>query len=246
MSSSANKNDHVSEVVDISRSGDINSHTPSDLSNESKKVPERAGIDKIYSAIRGFVRALRDLNPGKKDGIALWATLLDKPTEDTRIKAVTVFQTWFYQNVDAIKDRDMSKFTMNAIKYPKTKKVKFSMFTVLKNSDDPESVWAHLTYILSLINPDEDVLKMVDELKNSSNDAESNFFQEIVGGLVTNMEASQEQDPNKLLANLTSGGAMVDVISKIQHGVESGSMNPSKLFQQLSKVFGQVAESADK
>jgi hypothetical protein len=209
---------------------------------------------KVFGAIVAFVEDLWEGFGGstKVTPLSLYHRLIQKMSFDNAVGIEKIIQGFakFFENyrVVVVSDKlsDLPRDTK--IHYGDNAKIYLDIQKYIYQADASTKnvIHQHLLTIAALIESDkarlDELEKRLKAAKLNENVAENKFVNNIMEKTKTAMEAIDPNETNPMSAVMTlfKSGLVQDMISGIQEGVETGNMNPEKLFGSLSTVVGQV------
>jgi len=209
-----------------------------DKTNDKTNEEDEDNLKKTYKYIVNFVNNLYDeFGEEKEKSIALYNRLLAKSNQnnlDIVKKHVYVFTKFFDNNTEAIKNMDFKMLKVDKILY--SNNVFIDIKKILQNSDLQlsEIIWLHLYTILNSINSSEEILNVLNKLKEKYKEVDKEEV--FIENLMEKIQKSVNPDvknPMSAVAGLMSSGILTDVMTELQ----SGKLDLSKMLGSVTNMM---------
>lgn len=196
---------------------------------------------KAFEAITSFVKELWETLgvKGVVTPLALYNRLLEHITTGDKKavgKCVTGFRQFLSTYHDKLLSDDVTAVPKNAkIVYGTSQAVYLEIGEYLRSADNDTRtvIRQHLLIISALLEPDKvkmkELEKKLTELNVDTSTPEGQFIGNLMGKAKNAMETVDAQNPATAIAGLLQSGLITDLVSGLQDGVSSGSMDVRRL-----------------
>ena len=181
-----------------------------------------------FKSISEFVKALTDNFGAKNHSLKLYEHLINKTTlvhEKAISKHIELFRDFCISNRDAITHKDISKMTVLKVEYSSRVYIDFSTIFNDADNDSKSVIWKYLLTISALVDPAGQAKKILQQNKDSSNEA--NFLNNIIEKVEANV--NKNSNPLEAVGSLMSSGVFNELITGMNSGVQSGELDIGKL-----------------
>lgn len=172
-------------------------------------------MNKKFDIICNFVKELSDIY-SKNKSLALYNRLLSKTLPmytDAVKKHLNIFKEYVFKNKEFILNKDEEKLE-NLITYNERIYINIGHLIKISDNDTKNSIWKHLSLILSMF--DEDAKEIV-----MNENKENNFIKDMVNILEKNVDVNDKkvlENPMNTIGELMNKGVFNDLMKKVQTG----------------------------
>jgi len=204
--------------------------------------------DTELSAFKAIVAFVIDIGENfKQKSLSLYKRLL----ENTRItnvvhikKHIDAFRQFCISNRDSLLHRNMNKLNPKNIVF-KPDKIFINLEHIFKQSDPEQTklIWGHLLNISGYVDPAgkvKDILKK--DMENKQNQGQSGNEEKFLSDLINKVESkvSSDTNPMEAVSSILNSGIFTDLISNMNNGVSSGSLDIQKLMGTVQNMMSQM------
>lgn len=198
-----------------------------------------------FKAICDFVNNLascfeKDLKP-----LRLYKVLINKtPISNEKVidKHVSIFTVFCVNNREQIHDMKTS-LNVPKISYSNNVYIEMDKIFMLAEPDILKNTWKHLLTLSALMDSESNAKEVLREMKdNKPEDApqSDDFIKNMISKIETVVKP--ETTPQEAISELMKSGAITDMMTSMQSGLSSGSLDFGKL---MGSVQGLVATMGD-
>lgn len=201
-------------------------------------------MDSLLKSFQCIVKFVEDLSTefgNKQHSLVLYNRLIGKTKithQDSIKRHVQAFSDFVFKNEEAILKKDTSKMKEPIILYSKKVNIKMDEIFKMADNETAQVIWKHLLVIMNNINPNTEAMEILKKsLEEKSNEGEflSNLVQKIEKSVDPNTN-----DPMTAIMGLMSNGVFTDLISSMNSGMQSGSLDIGKLFNTVQGMMGSL------
>lgn len=200
-----------------------------------------------FQAISKFVDDLNTEFGKKNKSLALYHRLISRTTithEESINKHIDIFKAFITINKQAIQDRKYQEFNPKTLSYiPDTVYIDMEYIFTHTDAETHNAIWKHLLTISGLIDPTSEAREILKKLKEQSpTGAGSNEFN-MISNLFEKMQTQlgpNDKDPATAITKLMQSGVFTELLTSMQSGMQSGSINPASM---LSAVQGMASQN---
>lgn len=214
----------------------------------------------IFKAIVEFVQDLHTEYGVRHKSIALYHRLLERTgvnDVDPITKHIDCFRRFLVANQDALATADHRLLEEPQIVYTPNK-VFIDLRALFTEADQAttNTMWKHLLVIWSLIDPTSDAKKHLSSLTDQEaassaaagpassfindfcNDGsnESKFLADIVSKVENSIGNIDTANPLQTVTTLFQNGIFTDLLSGLQSGIQTGSLDPGRMIQSITGI----------
>lgn len=225
--------------------------------SESKVIDEDASL-LTFEAISEFVNELSGVFCTAKSPLSLYKRILEHINKnnsgDSIQKCISGFAGFFANYEDSISTLEKFKTIPRdtVIRYGDSKNVYLEIQKYIyksKTDDERNIIRSHLLTIAATIDPSEkslanlnSVSPLLNKFNLDASSKEGQFVANVIQKAQKTMSNNKSDDPTTAIMGLLSSGLVGDMISGLQAGVETGSMDVSKLFSSMQSALTGVMD----
>ena len=178
-----------------------------------------------FKAISDFVTELGQLFSKKQKSLKCYVRLISKTTlcnEKPINKHIKAFKKFCANNRDAVMIKNSKQLVDNKISYSDNVYIDMTEIFKLADQETTEVIWKHILYINSLVDPSEEIKKILDETlsKGKTGTKEVNFIKSL-----TEKMSKIKMDDNADISALTNSGILPDMMASVTSGLSDGSLD---------------------
>src|SRR5579862_466517 len=225
---------------------------------EENKILDENASSLTFEAISEFVNDLCAVFCIPKSPLSLYKRILEhinkNSSGDSIQKCITGFASFFANYEDYIgtieKFKTIPRDTI--IRYGDSKNVYLEIQKYIyksKTDDEKEIIRSHLLTIAATIDPSEksfanlnSASPLLNKFNLDSSSKEGQFVANVIQKAQKTMSNNKSDDPTTAIMGLLSSGLVGEMISGLQEGVETGSMDVTKLFGSMQSALSGVMD----
>lgn len=209
----------------------------------------------IFKAITSFVHDMNEIYGEKNKPLLLYAHLIEKTGiihEEPIRKHIQIFRSFVTENEDAIMQKDEEKMTSPMLQY--SEKVHIDMKDIMTMSkEDPmdrENIWKHLLTLSALLNPSSQAKEILRQEKDAaaataaSASSEDDFLSGLIDKVGKHIDPTSS-NPMDSMNTLMSSGVFGELMTSMDKGIETGTLDMQKMVGSLQKMIGSLSTIVD-
>jgi len=192
-----------------------------------------------FKAINTFVNDLSEVFGGEFHSLKLYQRLLHKTgiTHEVAIsKHIQTFKNYCVSNRESIISNDISSLNDDTIEYSPRVFIDIKKILLSADVETKKTIWKHLLTISALVDP---AGRAKEILKKSSSSNESNFLENIINKVETNVNPNAS-NPLEVVNSLMTSGVFNELLTGMNDGLQNGSLDLTKLVGTVEKVCSNI------
>lgn len=194
-----------------------------------------------FKAIVNFTESLGDIFANKNRSLKLYCHLISKTTfcHDKAIeKHIKAFSKFCFANRDAIMENDESKIQLNTVTYSPKVFINIKHILEIADGEQKNAIWKHLLVLSALIDPLSRAKEILKSKKDREKNSEGEFLTKIMEKVEKNIDVNSGSDPMSAVSSIMSSGVFNELISDMNDGMQSGSIDLGKLLGAVQSMVG--------
>ena len=189
-----------------------------------------------FEAINNFVKDLWSVLGTKNKPLSLYYRLISKTTFSHLVsieKHINLFRQFVTVNKDAITNKNKNQLVENLVVFTEGRIfIDFNFIFSHSDKDMENAIWKHLLVITGILEPEN-----LDRVKNVLSKSEKPEAK-IVSSMLDKIEANIDPNSNPMESVMKLMGTDVfsDIMSQMQEGLSSGSLNINELISTVSSM----------
>jgi hypothetical protein len=198
-----------------------------------------------FRAISTFTNDLSEIFGGENHSLKLYQRLLNKTTithEKAISKHIIAFKNFCVSNREAILSKSLDKLLVDKIEY--SSRVFIDIGTIMKSADKEtlSIIWKHILTISAFVDP---AGRAKDILKKTESSNESNFLENIINKVESNVNPNST-NPMEAVSSILNSGVLSELFTDMSSQTQNGSLDLGKLMGTVEKMCNSLAPpSAD-
>lgn len=193
-----------------------------------------------FKAITNFVNDLGEIFSNRQHSLKLYSRLVKKTTLSHEVainKHIEVFKNFCITNRVAIQEKNKDKLKQQALYYSEKVGIDFEQVFKLASSDDRETIWNHLLFISTYVDPASKARDILKKEKTSETDFLSNIFEKV------EKEVDPNADPMQAITSMMQSGVMTELVQGMNSGLSNGTLDINKLVGSVQSMIGKLNEN---
>lgn len=193
-----------------------------------------------FKAISTFTNDLSEIFGGENHSLKLYQRLLNKTTithEKAIGKHISAFKNFCVSNRDAILSKNLDKLTEYKIEY--SSRVFIDLGSIMKSADKEtiNIIWKHILTISAFVDP---AGRAKDILKKTESSNESNFLENIINKVESNVNPNSS-NPLEAVNSILNSGVLSELFTDMSDKTQNGSLDLGKLMGTVEKMCNTLA-----
>ena len=150
---------------------------------------------------------------------------------------IQAFRLFCISNRIAILEKNSSKIKSETILYSEKVCINMKDIFNVAGRDDVDTIWTHLLFISSYVDPTSRARELLKKEKTTENDFLSEIIQKV------EKEVDPDSNPMDALSSMIQSGVITDLVKNMNSGLNNGSLDIGKLVGTVQNMMGALNEN---